>query len=117
MEGVKVSCPPLFVLLNPKNIELLSLFLEIRELKGSHTSDLIKQTVEELLNEYDLTLQDAFHIVTDDASSMIAAFRVSNDLEGEDDQQDQEDENSCEECDTNEEEAEKEAEDFDEIIR
>ena len=50
-------------------------FLGLKSLHGSHTAGRIREHVEEILDEYGLSLDRVFKIVTDNGSNMVAAFQ------------------------------------------
>jgi hypothetical protein len=62
---------------NSKNLSRLnSAFLGLREIFGSHTAQLVKETVSDLLDEYGLNLEkDIFKVVSDNGANFKCAFK------------------------------------------
>ena len=54
---------------------LQRIFLGLKEIKGSHTGNLIRRETEKTLSEFGLSMEKLFKVVTDGASNMSKAFK------------------------------------------
>ena len=61
--------------------------LAVRRLLGSHTAEVVKETVEEVMKEWQIPTNKVNAIVTDNGSNMVAAFRSHFEEHGEDEEE------------------------------
>jgi hypothetical protein len=66
-----------FVETSSKNLNRInSAFLGLREIFGSHTAQLVKETVSDILDEYGLNLEkEIFKVVSDNGANFKCAFK------------------------------------------
>ena len=66
---------------DPYSHKIQRVLLSVKKITGSHTADLILDTVNNVLDNYEIPSNKIFYYVTDSGSNVIAAFKRIVELE------------------------------------